>query len=119
VEACQADADCGQDKVCNRYAFGCEVGHRCEARCDTAGCAAGQACRADGRCDNLRCPDEWSCADYGTCKPPRPDEGVLQGGRDWHGCLPQACKLDGDCPCAHCVNSRCTPVAGRCIEPRG
>ena len=120
VEACKADADCSpHGQVCNAYSMGCEVGHRCEARCETATCAEGQACRADGRCSALRCPDEWTCADYGTCKPPLPNEGPLQGGRDWHGCVPLACKSDGDCPCAHCVNSRCTPIPGRCIEARG
>jgi hypothetical protein len=120
VEACKADADCSPSgQVCNAYSIGCEVGHRCEGRCETATCAEGQACRADGRCSALRCPDEWTCADYGTCKPPLPNEGLLQGGRDWHGCVPLACKSDGDCPCANCVNSSCTPIPGRCIEARG
>jgi len=119
VESCKADADCKSGEVCNPYVLGCEAGHRCEARCDTAGCQDGWACRADGRCSARRCPDEWSCADYGTCKPPQPGEGPLQGGRDWHGCMPLACKGDGDCPCAHCVNSSCTPIPGRCIEARG
>jgi hypothetical protein len=119
VESCKADADCKTGEVCNHFTLGCEVGHRCEARCERSGCQDGWACRADGRCSARRCPDEWSCDDYGSCKPPAPGEGPLQGGRDWHGCVPRACKRDADCPCAHCVNASCSPIPGRCIEARG
>jgi len=119
VEACKSDSDCKTGEVCNSFAIGCERGRRCEPRCETAGCQGGWACRGDGRCSALRCPGEWNCADYGACRPPAAGEGPLQGGRDWHGCVPLSCSRDDDCPCAHCVNSTCTPIPGRCIEPRG
>ena len=119
VETCKVDSDCSAEAVCNPFASGCDVGLRCEPRCDTAGCQDGWACRGDGRCSARRCPSEWDCADYGTCKPPAAGEAPLQGGRDWHGCVPRSCTRDADCPCAHCVNSTCTPIPGRCIAPRG
>jgi len=111
--------DCKAGDVCNSFFFACETGHRCEARCDTAGCPDGSLCRADGRCSARRCPDEWSCEDYGECRPPGPGEGPLQGGRDWHGCIPQTCTTDADCPCANCVSRHCSLLPGRCIEARG
>ena len=119
VEDCRTDAGCKAGEVCNAFRHGCEVGHRCEPRCDTAGCDDGWACRADGRCTAKLCPDEWSCGDYGECRPRAPGEAPLQGGRDGHACVPLACAGDADCPCAHCVHRSCTPIPGRCIEPRG
>jgi hypothetical protein len=119
VEACKDDSNCKTGEVCNSFSFGCEVGHRCEPRCETAGCQDGWSCRPDGQCGPRRCPTEWDCADYGTCKPPAPGEGPLQGGRDWHGCVPLSCSSDADCPCAHCVDAACFAIPGRCIEPRG
>ncbi len=119
VEACKVDSDCKPGEACNAFRSGCEVGHRCEARCETAGCTDGWACGKGGRCAPRLCPAAWDCGDYGTCHPPASGEGPLQGGRDWHGCVALPCSRDADCPCAHCVNSACTPIPGRCIEPRG
>jgi hypothetical protein len=134
---CFDDEQCGADFVCN--ADGCG-GTTCVPACTATSCGDIADCEL-GRCVQkpctevgaIECVDGWECDPSNAranangcaavdcsvgraCSPGWDCAGISSTGADAHGCVQRTCNASSDCDCGACVDGKCEPYAGACMN---
>jgi len=103
-EACESDAECGRNTICQPMRCACFGGSTCVPGCqDDVECGEGRVCGVSGRCERVSCGTDSTCPDNFTC-----GEGTST-----NECHRTPCDSSTSCD-GYCVNGSCYDRRGEC-----